>query len=369
MKLWGTRLGLEPRGEPSVMMNYASPLIAAALTVLCGFILFSALGKGPLESFQAFFVSPISSAYGIGELLIKASPLVLIAMGLAIGFRANVWNIGAEGQLTVGAIAASGIALTFNETQSPLLLPVMIVAGAVGGMSWAAIPALLRTRFNANEILVSLMLTYVALFLLTYLVHGPWRDPLGFNFPQSELFSAAARYPIVVSGTRLNASVFIAVIALMLGWLFLSRSFLGYQVLVVGLANPAARYAGFNVTRVIWLGMLSGGAAAGVAGVGEVAGPLGQLMPTVSPGYGFAAIIVAFVGRLHPLGILLVGLLMSLLHLGGEAAQIDLNMPAAVTGVFQGLLLFFLLGTEVFVGYRLRIWLPEALVPKGERGS
>ena len=366
-KLWGMRLGLEARGDPSILMNYASPLIAAALTVLCGLVLFSALGKGPLEAFYAFFISPISSIYGFGELLIKASPLVLIAMGLAIGFRANVWNIGAEGQLTVGAIAASGIALTLNETQSPLLLPAMVVAGAVGGMSWAAIPAFLRTRFNANEILVSLMFTYVALFLLTYLVHGPWRDPLGYNFPQSELFSAAARYPILVSGTRLNASVIIVVIALMLGWLFLSRSFLGYQMLVVGLAQPAARYAGFSIPRLIWLGMLSGGAAAGVAGVGEVAGPLGQLMPTLSPGYGFAAIIVAFVGRLHPLGILLVGLLMSLLHLGGEAAQIDLNMPSAVTGVFQGLLLFFLLGAEVFVRYRLRIWLPEALTPK--RGS
>ena len=335
-------------------MRYASPLIAAALTLLTGLVLFAALGKDPLAAFHAFFIAPVASVNGVAELFIKASPLVLIAIGLAVGFRGNVWNIGAEGQLTVGAIAATGLTLQPSLSESSLLLPAMIVAGAAGGMAWAAIPALLRTRFNANEILVSLMLTYVAQLLLSYLVLGPWRDPQGFNFPQSQPFSDAALYPILIEGTRLNASVLVSLGAVAAGWVFLQKSFVGYQMRVTGLADAAARYAGFSARRTIWIGMLAGGAAAGLAGAGEVAGPLGQLLPTVSPGYGFAAIIVAFVGRLDPVGIVLAGLLLSLLYLGGDAAQISMGLPAAVAALFQGALLFFLLGADVFVNYRVR---------------
>ena len=349
------RLRLEPRTAASQRMRYASPLIAAGLTLLTGFVLFAALGKNPLAAFYAFFVAPVSSVNGLAELFLKASPLVLIAIGLAVGFRGNVWNIGAEGQLTIGAIAGGGLALLPFFGDSPWLLPAMIAAGALGGMAWAAIPALLRTRFNANEILVSLMLTYVAQLLLSYLVHGPWRDPQGFNFPQSQALSEAALLPILIEGTRLNASVLFALAAVGAGWVFLSKSFRGYQMRVTGLADAAARYAGFSAKRTIWIGMLAGGAAAGLAGVGEVAGPLGQLLPTVSPGYGFAAIIVAFVGRLNPVGILLAGLLMSLLYLGGDAAQISMGLPAATTALFQGALLFFLLGADVFINYRVRL--------------
>jgi simple sugar transport system permease protein len=335
-------------------MRYASPLIAAALTLSTGFVLFAVLGKDPFAAFHAFFIAPIASVNGVAELLVKASPLVLIAVGLAVGFRGNVWNIGAEGQLTIGAIAATGLALQPALSESSLLLPAMIVAGAVGGMAWGAIPALLRTRFNANEILVSLMLTYVAQLWLSYLVLGPWRDPQGFNFPQSQPFSDAALYPILLYGTRLNASVLVALAAVAAAWVFLGKSYVGYQMRVTGLAEAAARYAGFSARRTIWIGMLAGGGAAGLAGVGEVAGPLGQLLPTGSPGYGFAAIIVAFVGRLEPLGIVLAGLLLSLLYLGGDSAQISMGLPASVAALFQGALLLFLLGTDVFVNYRIR---------------
>jgi simple sugar transport system permease protein len=335
-------------------MRYASPLIAAALTLSTGFVLFAVLGKDPFAAFHAFFIAPIASVNGVAELLVKASPLVLIAVGLAVGFRGNVWNIGAEGQLTIGAIAATGLVLQPALSESSLLLPAMIVAGAVGGMAWGAIPALLRTRFNANEILVSLMLTYVAQLWLSYLVLGPWRDPQGFNFPQSQPFSDAALYPILLYGTRLNASVLVALAAVAAAWVFLGKSYVGYQMRVTGLAEAAARYAGFSARRTIWIGMLAGGGAAGLAGVGEVAGPLGQLLPTVSPGYGFAAIIVAFVGRLEPLGIVLAGLLLSLLYLGGDSAQISMGLPASVAALFQGALLLFLLGTDVFVNYRIR---------------
>jgi len=348
------RLRLEARPEPSRLMGILSPLLAAALTIVAGFVLFSALGKNPLQAFYTFFIYPIRDINGLTEMLLKASPLMLIGIGLACGYRANVWNIGAEGQLILGAIFASGVALAYHGSESRLVLPAMFVAGAVGGMLWAAIPAFLRVRFNTNEILVSLMLVYVASFLLSWLVHEPWRDPEGFNFPQSKQFTDSALYPILIEGTRLNVGFLIALVAVALGYVFLNRSFLGFQLQVAGLAGAAAKYAGFRASRMVWLGMLVGGACAGIAGMGEVAGPIGQLLPSVSPGYGFAAIIVAFVGRLHPIGIMLASLLMSLLYLGGEAAQMGLNLPSAITGLFQGMLLFFLLGSDVFINYRIK---------------
>jgi ABC-type uncharacterized transport system permease subunit len=225
-------------------------------------------------------------------------------------------------------------------------------------MAWAAIPAWLKTRFNANEILVSLMLVYVATLTLSLLVHGAWRDPEGFNFPQSKMFTDAALLPNLLPETRLNAGFLLALAAVAVAWLFMRKSLAGFQMRVAGLAPAAANYAGISTRRTVWLGMLIGGATAGIAGVNEAAGPIGQLLPTMSPGYGFAAIIVAFVGRLHPLGIVLSSLLMSLLYLGGEAAQINLALPSAVTGLFQGTLLFFLLAADVLVNFRVRIARP-----------
>ena len=349
-----TRIALERRPEPSRTAVFVSPLLAAAATLLVGFVLFSALGKDPLVALHAFFVKPVESAYGVSELLLKASPLMLIATGLAIGYRANVWNIGAEGQLLLGAIAGGGLALAFEGSGSPLLLPAMLVAGALGGMAWAAIPAWLRTRFNANEILVSLMLVYVAIHLLSWLVHGPWRDPDGFNFPQSKVFHEAATIPMLFEGLRINAGLFVALAVVAIGYVFMQRSFAGFRMRVAGLAPAAAAYAGISSTRTVWLGLMAGGACAGLAGIQEAAGPVGQLAPALSPGYGFAAIIVAFVGRLHAVGILLASLLMSLLYLGGESAQLNLALPSAVTGLFQGTLLFFLLAADVLIHYRLR---------------
>lgn len=362
------RYRLEARAQPSRLMGWLSPVLAAALTVAAGFVLFTLLGKDPVTAFHTFFIHPVRDRNGIGELLQKASPLMIIAVGLACGYRANVWNIGAEGQLILGAVFAGGVALFFHESTSPLVLPLMLVAGMVGGMIWAAVPAFLRIRFNTNEILVSLMLVYVAGLLLSWLVHEPWRDPDGFNFPQSRMFADSALYPILVEGTRLNAGFLVSLVAVALGYVLLNRSFVGYQMRVGGLSDAAARYAGFKSSRMVWMGMLLGGGAAGIAGMGEVAGPIGQLQPLVSPGYGFAAIIVAFVGRLHAFGILLASLLMSLLYLGGEAAQMGLALPSAITGLFQGMLLFFLLGSDVFIIYRLRAAGPPAL-PAGTVAS
>lgn len=352
-------LSLEARARPSRLLGYLSPLAAAALTVVSGAVLFASLGYDPLATLDAYFVKPLSTLYGLAELGLKATPLVLCALGLAVGFRGNVWNIGAEGQLTIGAIAGGGLALAFPDSDGWWLLPSLLVAGVAGGMAWATIPAFLKTRFNANEILTSLMLTYVAQLVLSYLVHGPWRDPAGFNFPESRQFGEAALLPVLIEGTRLNLASLLALVAVALAWVLMARSFIGFQIKVVGLAAPAAAYAGFSRNRVIWLGLLLSGALAGLAGIAEVAGPIGQLLPRISPGYGFAAIIVAFLGRLHPVGVLLASLLMALVYLGGESAQVSLALPLAVTGLFQGMLLFFLLACDLFIRYRLR-WRPSA---------
>ncbi|MBX3685701.1 MAG: ABC transporter permease [Rhodocyclaceae bacterium] len=348
-------LKLEARPEPSQLMAYLSPLLAVALTLIGGLLVFSALGTDPLEGFKVFFLNPVKDTYGVSELLLKATPLMLCAVGLAVGFRANVWNIGAEGQYVMGAVAASGMALYFIDSESAMLLPAMVLAGAVGGALWAAIPALLRTRFNANEILTSLMLVYIAQLAVSWLAHGPWKDPDGFNFPQSKMFADSALLPMLIEGTRLNFAFVIALGLLAAGYVFMQRSFLGFQMRVAGQADAAARYAGFSATRTIWIGMLAGGATAGIAGMAEVSGPMGQLTEHVSNNYGFAAIIVAFIGRLNPVGIFFGSLLMALLYLGGEQAQQYLNLPSSISKVFQGMLLFFLLGADVFIHYRLRL--------------
>ena len=304
---------------------------------------------------RALFIEPLSDLNGWSELALKASPLCLIALGLAIGFRSNVWNIGAEGQMYLGGICATGLAIHFQSSWGGAMLPAMVLAGAAGGMLWASIVAFLRARFSANEILVSLMLTYVADLLVKYLVYGPWRDPAANNFPVTVAFDDNALFPMLIEGARVNASVFITIVAVPLAWVFMMRSFAGFQLRVSGLAPEAARYAGFSAPRAIWIALLAGGAAAGLAGVGEVAGPIGQMNDRWTPGYGFTAIIVAALGRLHPVGIVLAALLMALLYIGGEAAQIALQLPAAVSRVFQGLLLMALLGCEVLVNYRF-VW-------------
>ncbi len=345
---------LEARAEPSQRMRLLSPLLAVALTLVTGSLLFLGLGKPPVEAFRVFFLSPLATGNGWSELLVKASPLILIAQGLAVGFRARIYNIGAEGQLIAGAVCGGGVALLLEGSTSAWILPAMILAGAIGGGLWGALPAWLRTHFNAQETLTTLMLAYIADFGLSYLVTGPWRDPAGQNFPQSAMFSDASLFPLLFQGMRVNASVFLTLAAVGLFWLFGARSFLAFQLKVGGLAPAAARYAGFSATRTVWLSLVASGVTAGVAGVGEVAGPVGQLNLNISPGYGYAAIIVAYLGRLHPLGMVASGLLMALLYLGGEAAQVSLQLPSAVTGLFQGMLLFFLLGTDVFVEYQLR---------------
>jgi general nucleoside transport system permease protein len=355
-------LKIEPRKEPSRTMLYATPFIAVALTIFAGFLLFALLGKDPVEATRLIFLSPLTSFYSLAELTVKATPLILIAVGLAFGFRAGVWNIGAEGQFTIGAITGGAAALALYEVEGLWVLPLVCLAGALGGMAWAAIPALLRTRLNTSEILVSLMLVYVAVLLLGFLMHGALRDPDGQNFPESRLFHDAATLPILIAGTRAHIGSAVALAVVVIAWVLMRSHMIGFQIKVVGQAPRAARFAGFSDTRIIWFCFMVSGGLAGLAGVFEATGPVGQLVPALPVGYGFTAIIVAFLGRLHPFGILAGGLLLALTYIGGEAAQIAMSLPSATTRVFQGMLLFFLLATDILVNYRVR-WIAPTRAP------
>lgn len=347
-------LKLEARPQPSKWMSLASPVLALAITVVIGVFLFWALGKDPAKGLQAFFVEPLKSAYALSELSVKAVPLVLIGLGLAVCFRSNVWNIGAEGQYVLGALAGGWVAMQAGPDTSRWIIVPILLAGVLGGMAWAAIAAWLRDKFNASEILVTLMLVYVAVQVLNWLVYGPWKDPDGYNFPQTVVFAASTKMPRLIDGLRANIGVLIALVAVAGAWVFLFRTRRGFALQVGGLAPAAARYAGFSSSAALWSALLISGGMAGLAGAMEAAGPLGQLTPYVPVGYGFAAIIVAYVGRLHPVGIVFSSILMSMFYIGGELAQSRLGMPKALTGVFQGLLLFALLACDTLINYRIR---------------
>jgi ABC-type uncharacterized transport system permease subunit len=361
-------LTLESRSEPSRTMMIVSPLLALAITVVIGMLLFMMLGKDPMRGLQVFFIEPVKSGYALSELAVKATPLLLIALGLSVCFRSNVWNIGAEGQFILGAIAAGGVAMMADKDSSRFIVIAILLAGVAGGMAWAAIVAFLRDRANANEILVSLMLVYVADMLLSYLVYGPWKDPAAYNFPQTISFLEPTKIPRLFSGWRVTIGAVIALIAVLLFWLFLFRHYAGFQLQVGGLAPAAARYAGFSSRRALWMAMLGSGGMAGLAGGLEAAGPLGQLTPHVPVGYGFAAIIVAFVGRLHPVGVVFSAVLMSMFYIGGELAQSRLGLPKSLTGVFQGMLLFALLACDTLVFYRIR-WRHSPHLPSASSGQ
>ena len=344
-----------PRGRAAspLAIAFVSPLVALAITILAGALVFWLLGKPPGQALALFFVEPLRSARGWSELSVKATPLLLIALGLAVSFRANVWNIGAEGQFIAGAIVATAVALGATEHTGRAIVVPILLAGAVGGMLWAAVVAVLRDRFGASEILVSLMLVYVAELLLGYLVYGPWKDPQGFNFPQTASFLPVTAMPRLVDGQRAHLGLVLALGATLAVWLFLFRSHAGFQLEVGGIAPRAARYAGFSSRRALWTSLLVSGGLSGIAGAAEVAGPIGQLTPHFPVGYGFAGIIVAFVGRLHPFGIVLASILMSMFYIGGELVQSRLGLPRALTGVFQGLLLFALLACDAIAQRRL----------------
>jgi len=349
---------LDVRPTPSLLLSVLSPLIAFAITVAVGALLFLALGKDPAHALSMFLFEPFHGARALTELGLKSTPLILCALGLSLCYRSNIWNIGAEGQFLVGAITGGGVALWVTAAGVGMnrweFFPLVTLAGALGGAAWASIVAFLRDRFNANEILVSLMLVYVANLMLSWLVFGPWKDPKGFNFPQTMSFADATALPRLIPGLRLHWGFLAAIAAAVLMWLFMFRTQHGLQLQIGGPAPAAARYAGFSARYAAWTALLVSGGLSGVAGAFEVAGPMGQLTPYVSNGYGFTAIIVAFVGRLHPIGCVLASGVLSTFLIGGELAQSRVGLPAAVSGVFQGVLLLSLLACDTLVHHRLR---------------
>jgi ABC-type uncharacterized transport system permease subunit len=350
------QLVLERRAERSTVIAVASPLIAIVLTLITLSVLFALLGKNPIAALGVYFLDPLTDAYSLQEIAVKATPPVMIGVGLSLCYLANVWNIGAEGQFLVGAVSGSWIAVVTNGTGAgPWVLPAMLVLGAFGGALYALIPAICKVRFGASEILTSLMLVYVADLFMDYLVRGPWRDPKGMNFPTTAPFDPVATVPTLIEGSRLHAGAILALVVVILATVLLGRTIKGFEIRVVGAAPKAARFAGFNSNQVVLFTFAVSGALAGLAGIIEVAGPVGLLQPGISPGYGFTAIIVAFLGRLNPVGILIAGLFLALTFIGGENAQIAMKVPLDLTKVFQGMLLFFVLACDSMILYRVRL--------------
>lgn len=350
------RIELEKRANASKLYTFLSPFIALVLTLVSGAVLFAALGYDPFNALYLYFIDPLLEVWSLHELAIKAGPLILIGAGLSVCYRAGNWNIGAEGQFIFGAIFGSFLPVVIYTWSSPLLLPLMLVMGMLGGALYAAIPALLKTRFNTNEILTSLMLVYIAQFFLDYLVRGPWRNPEGQNFPETRPFDPSAVLPAIWEDSgRAHWGFVFAIIACILLWFMMEFTLRGYQVKVLGQSSRAGRFAGFSASGMVWFSMLLSGALAGLAGICEVSGAIGQLQTTISPGYGFTAIIVAFLGRLNPLGVIVSGLVLALTYLGGEGAQQALGVSDKVTRLFQGLLLFFVLSCDTLIQYKIRI--------------
>ncbi len=346
---------------PSKVWSWATPLVAVLATMVAGGALFGALGTDPIVAIRTIFYDPILGEFAFyyrGQLLVKAGPLILIAIGLSLGFKAGIWNIGAEGQYIMGAIFGAAVGLAFYPMEARwLVFPLMVVAGAFSGFLWAMIPGVLRTRFNTNEILVSLLLVYVAEQILAWAALSALRNPDGAGFPGSRnlaQYSSSANMELI-AGWGLHWGVVAAMIAVIFAYILLSRHILGLNIRLAGEAPRAARFAGVNPERLVLLCLGISGALAGLAGLFEVAGPAGQISIDFNVGYGFTAIIVAFLGRLHPVGILLAGLLMALTYIGGEAAQATLGLPAAAIQAFQGMLLFFLLAFDVLTNFRVRI--------------
>ncbi|MFM1547186.1 MAG: ABC transporter permease [Candidatus Pseudothioglobus sp.] len=346
---------LIPRVENSTAMILLSPLLALTLTAISAYLIFvSILVDIEVSSvFYTLFVEPLTDSYYLSELLVKAAPLMIIALGLSIGFRAGVWNIGAEGQYVIGGIAGSAVGLYFYDVEGFWIIPLMALAGILGGMFYAGIAAFLKTRYQVNEILVTLMLTYVAVLFLSAMLQGPLRNPSGFNFPESRLFHDSALMPIIWQGTRVHIGLIIAVLLSFVAWFGIKKHIFGMQIKISGSAPRAAKFAGFNDNKTVWYSLLISGGLAGLAGLFEAAGPAGQLTPGLPQFYGFTAIIVAFLARLHPIGVLFSSLLIALSYVGGENVQIDYDLPKSITQIFQGMLLFYFLACDILIKYKV----------------
>lgn len=348
------RIKLEKRREPSMAMLVTTPIASVLLTMLIGIVVFDLIGIDGFKAVVDIFLSPLLLSYKWQDVAVKAAPLIIIALGLSMGNRAQVWNIGAEGQYVIGALCCAGVGIAFGQTGGFFVVLIMIAAGVAGGGLWAAVPAWLRTKFNVNEILSSLMLTYISLQVLGYLVGGPWKDPNGRNFPATAPLADSQTLPVWPEST-VHLGVLIALILPFVFWVIMARSEFGYQVRVVGSSTTAARHGGFDSKRTIWATLIIGGAMAGLAGAFEFVGVLHKMDLGFPSGYGFTAIIVAFLGRLNPFGCLVAGIVLAVTYVGGQMAQTSVHIPNSTAGIFQAMMLFFILASDILVRYRIRL--------------
>jgi ABC-type uncharacterized transport system permease subunit len=348
------RIKLEKRREPSMTMLVVTPVVSVLVTMLIGIVVFDLLGIDGLKAVTDIFITPLITSYKWQDVAVKAAPLIIIALGLSVANRAQVWNIGAEGQYIVGALSATGVGLAFGTVGGPLVVALMVAAGVIGGAVWAAVPAGLRTRFSVNEILSSLMLTYVAAQMLSYLVGGPWKDPEGRNFPVTAPLVDSQTLPVLGTST-VHLGVLVAIVLPFVFWYLMSRSVFGFQVRVVGSAPNAARHGGFDGRQTIWLAMIISGGMAGLAGSLEFTGVLHKMDLGFPSGYGFTAIIVCFLGRLNPIGCLIAGIVLAVTYVGGQMAQTSVKIPNSTAGIFQAMMLFFILASDILVRYRIKL--------------
>ena len=346
-------LALVPRSGVSRFREIATPLVAFAAALAIAALVLALMGKSLGVAFEVYIREPLTSAWGIQEVILKATPLVLISVGLIFAVRANRWNIGAEGQYVVGGLCGGAVAIFAHGNGGFWVLPAMLIAGVLGGMLYALVPAVLRNRFGISEILSSLMLVYVAELALDYMVRGPWRDPKAFNFPKSVNFDAAATLGPMVEGGKLHWGIAMALLSVVAATVLLGRSRFGFAVSATGEAPRAANFAGFNDRWITSAVFAISGALAGLAGIIEVSAQIGQLQPSISQGYGFTAIIVAFLGRLQPIGALIAAIVLAMLMIGSETAQIMLKLPFDMTRAFMGLLLLCVVAGEALTRYRL----------------
>ncbi|MDR5693800.1 MAG: ABC transporter permease [Armatimonadota bacterium] len=325
------------------------PALSLLLAFTVGAAFLAIAGLNPIKAYVVMLEGPFGSWWGVTETVVKATPLILTSLAVLLPAKMQLWNIGAEGQLHLGAIGATWVALFFPFRQEPQwVIPLMITAGFVAGALWAGIPGVLRAYLNVNEVITTLMLNYVAVLWVDYLIYGPWKDPVSLGFPLTPLFPGSARFP-TIPGTRIHLGLLLGLVGVFLVSLILGRTRWGFEIRVIGDNPSAARYAGMNLAKNILLTMMVAGGLAGLAGVGEVAAIQGRLQRGISPGYGYTAILVAWLARLNPWATVLVSFLLGGLLLGGDSLQIAMGVPVSVVYLLQGLIFFFVLGGDALM--------------------
>lgn len=347
------KITFEKRMAPSSLMLIAVPIVSVLLALIVGGFFFIMNGTSPLEVYAILFKNSFGTSYGITESIVKAIPLMLAGLGISLASRMQLWNIGAEGQLYMGAVAATWVALSFPELPSFIMIPFMLIMGFLAGAFWALLPAIPRAFLKVNETITTLLMNYVAILWADYLIYGPWKDPQGFNFPLTPQFVPAAILPSL-GGSRIHLGLLFAILAAILVYILINHTKWGYEVKVIGESPAAARYAGMNIKKNIIIVLLLSGGLAGVAGMSEVSGIAGRLQHGLSPGYGYTAIIVAYLARLHPAALALVSFLFGGLLVGGYATQL-IGLPAVTVNMLQGLILFFVLGGQILTNYDIKL--------------